>query len=594
MCGIAGICSPTAELHGADARLAAMLASMVHRGPDASGAFVDGTVALGSRRLAIIDLKGGDQPIYNEDETVCLVYNGEVYNFPELRERLLASGHRFRTHTDSETIVHLYEERGPQLVEELNGMFAFALWDARRQRLFAARDRLGVKPLYYAWDGTTLAFASEVRALIAGGFVRAELDPDAFVELLTFQNIISFRSLFRGVDVLPPATTIIVDENGLATDRYWDPELRLADPAPDPSEVLERVRTTFDRAVERQLISDVEVASYLSSGLDSSSVTASAARVLRRLTTFTTGFDVTGAVGMEAEFDEREEAGALAATLGTHHHELLLDSHDLDMVLPRVVLHLEEPRMNFSYPNYLTAGFASCWVKVVLSSVGGDELFAGYPWRYELADRPDFLDRYFEAWSRLLTRDELGEGLAKPLAADVDLDRPRRLYDELMEDTQDLPDLERILAYELKTYLHGLLLIEDKLSMAHSLESRVPFLDNELVDLALTIPASMKLADGVSKSLLRRAMQGRLPETVLARGKTGFVPPQGSWFMQGGYVDEILLSERALSRGLFKPEFVRRLIEEHRSTTRNRRLVLWTLLCLEWWHRIFVEGEHAK
>jgi asparagine synthase (glutamine-hydrolysing) len=593
MCGIAGICSPRAELDGAEAQLAAMLASIVHRGPDAGGMFLDGPVALGARRLAIIDLRGGDQPIYNEDESISLVYNGEVYNFPELRERLIARGHAFRTRTDSETIVHLYEERGSGLVEELNGMFAFALWDARSRRLLVARDRLGVKPLYYVWDGSRLAFASEVRALVAGGFVRPELDPDAFVELLTFQNIVSFRSLFRGVEVLPPATTLTLDESGLTIDQYWDPEPRL-DAGLKLEELLEQVRTTFDGAVERQLISDVEVASYLSSGLDSSSVTASAARVLRRLTTFTTGFDVTGAVGMEAGFDEREDAAALARTLGTHHHELLLDSDDLEMVLPRVVLHLEEPRMNFSYPNYLTAGFASRWVKVVLSSVGGDELFGGYPWRYELAGGPDFLDRYYGAWSRLLTREELEDGLSDELVLDVDLGRPRRLYDDVMARTEGLPDIERMLYYELKTYLHGLLLIEDKLSMAHSLESRVPFLDNELVDLALTIPASLKLDGGVSKSLLRQAMRGRLPESVLTRGKTGFVPPQGMWFTQSSYVDEVLLSDRALARGLYKPGFVARLIEEHRSGARNRRLVLWTLLCLEWWHRIFTEGEHAK
>jgi asparagine synthase (glutamine-hydrolysing) len=595
MCGLAGICSLTARLDGADAKVAEMIASIVHRGPDASGVFVDGSVALGSRRLAIIDLSGGDQPIYNEDGSVCLVHNGEIYNFPELRQRLIARGHEFRTRTDSEAIVHLYEERGPQVVEELNGMFAFVLWDARRRRLLAARDRLGVKPLYYVWNGTTLVFASEVRALVAGGFVRPELDLDAFIELLTFQNIISFRSLFRGVELLPPATTLTLDESGLTTTVYWDPLPRLEPLSHDgEGELLERVRDTFDDAVRRQLIADVEVASYLSSGLDSSSVSAAAARMLPRLTTFTTGFDVSGAVGIEAGLDEREDAAAFARELGTHHHELLLDATDLEMVLPRVVLHLEDPRMNFSYPNYLTAGLASCWVKVVLSSVGGDELFGGYPWRYELAGKPDFLDRYFAAWSRLLTYDELAQGLAKGLLADADLGRPRRLYDEVMARTAGLPDIERVLYYELRTYLHGLLLVEDKLSMAHSLESRVPFLDNALVDLALTIPASIKLDGGVSKSLFRKAMRGRLPEPVLMRGKTGFVPPQGMWFSKRGYLDEILLSERALSRGIYAPGFVERLIEEHRTGTRNRRLVLWTLLCLEWWHRIFVEGEHAK
>ena len=249
--------------------------------------------------------------------------------------------------------------------------------------------------------------------------------------------------------------------------------------------------------------------------------------------------------------------------------------------------------MNFSYPNYLTAGLASRWVKVVLSSVGGDELFAGYPWRYELAG-PGFPDRYYEAWSRLLTRDELAAGLEGPILESVDLDRPRALFDAAMAPTQGLADVDRMLYFEMKTYLHGLLLIEDKLSMAHSLEARVPFLDNRLVELALTIPASRKLEGGVAKSLLRKAMRDRLPTAVLERGKTGFVPPQALWFSQRRYVDEILLSDRALSRGLFRPDFVTRLIEEHRSGARNRRLVLWTLLCLEWWHRIFVDGEHAK
>ena len=567
-----------------------MLASIAHRGPDASGTTVNGTIAMGARRLAIIDLSGGDQPIYNEDATVSLVYNGEIYNSPALSAELEREGHQFRTRTDSETIVHLYEDYGDGVVDKLNGMFAFALWDDRRRRLLIARDRLGVKPVYYVWDGTTLAFASEVRALIAGGFVRPQLDPDAFVELLTFQNIISFRSLFRGVEILPPATRMMLDREGLRFERYWSPEPQLEDGL-DVDDLSERVRVTFDAAVERHLLSDVELASYLSSGLDSSSVTAVAARSLSRLTTFTTGFDVSGAVDFEAGFDEREEAAEFAATLGTHHHDLVLDSHDLEMVLPRVVLHLEEPRMNFSYPNYLTAGFASQWVKVVLSSVGGDELFAGYPWRYELAEERDFVERYYAAWSRLLTRDELAAGLAEN---GVDLERPRRLYDEALAVTEGLPPLERMLNYELTTYLHGLLLVEDKLSMAHSLESRVPFLDNDLVDLALTIPAATKLHGGVSKGLFRHAMRDRLPEAILTRGKTGFVPPQGTWFQQEGYLDAVLLSDRARSRGLYRPGFIEGLIHEHRSGIRNRRLVLWTLLCLEWWHRIFIEGEHAK
>jgi asparagine synthase (glutamine-hydrolysing) len=593
VCGICGICSPAAGLRpDAAAEVATMLGSIVHRGPDSSGAHVDGHAALGARRLAIIDLHGGDQPLYSEDGTVCLVYNGEVYNYRELRSTLRGRGHTLRSSTDSETIVHLYEDEGIELVERLNGMFAFALWDARRGRLFLARDRLGVKPLYYRWDGETLAFASEVKALLAAGRVAPRLDPDAFVELLTFQNILSERSLFQDVRLLPPAGILELDADGLRVRTFWDPL-----PRPDATlsgpDAATAVREVFDRAVERQLVSDVEVACYLSGGLDSSAVTASAVSHLPRLTTFTTGFDLEGVEGMEAGFDERREAAELAARIGAHHHDLVLDPHDLEMVLPRVVRHLEEPRMNFSYPNYLTAGLASRWVKVVLSSAGGDELFGGYPWRYALADAPDFPEGYRGFWTRLLTADELRDGLAPELAGAVDLARPRRLFDEVLERAAHLPPLDRVLYFELKTYLHGLLVVEDKLSMAHSLESRVPFLDNELVDLALEVPAAVKLAGGRSKDLFRRAMAERLPREVVERGKTGFTPPQAAWFRgpQDAYVRDVLLSERARGRGVLRPEFVERLVEEHAAGIQDRRLVLWTLLCMEWWHRIFVDGE---
>lgn len=252
--------------------------------------------------------------------------------------------------------------------------------------------------------------------------------------------------------------------------------------------------------------------------------------------------------------------------------------------------------MNFSYPNYLTAGVASRWVKVVLSAVGGDELFGGYPWRYAVAGKPDFLDRYYACWTRLLTSAQLEEALTPSVRAEVDLGRPRALFDEFMGPTEHLPDLERILYFELRTYLHGLLIVEDKLSMAHSLETRLPFLDKDLVELALTVPADVKLDGAMSKDLFRRAMRGRLPADVVGRSKTGFVPPQSAWFRgsQSEYVEEILLSDRSLGRGLFRPEFLAQTLEEHRAATVDRRHLLWTLLCLEWWHRIFVDGERPS
>jgi len=305
---------------------------------------------------------------------------------------------------------------------------------------------------------------------------------------------------------------------------------------------------------------------------------------------------VSTADGMESRFDERRDAAALASHLGTHHHELLLDSQDMEMVVPRLVRHIEEPRMSFSYPNYLTAGMASRWVKVTLSGTGGDELFGGYPWRYSMADAPDPIERYFASWNRLLTPMELKQALSDRVLVDVDLDRPRMIFDRVLAESEGLPVLDRMLHFEFCTFLRGLLVIEDKLSMAHSLEVRVPFLDNQLVDFALTVPADVKLQGGRSKRLFREAMAGVLPEDVRNRDKSGFTPPQAAWFRQTqiGYTERLLMSDRARGRELWRAEFPGRILEEHRTRKRDHRLLLWTMICLEWWHRIFEDGEYIS
>jgi asparagine synthase (glutamine-hydrolysing) len=594
LCGICGIFSANTPSGRLEREVGAMLAAIWHRGPDASGTFAADGIGLGSQRLAIIDLNSGDQPIYNEDRTLALVYNGEIYNYGALRRELIARGHELRTETDSEVVVHLYEDYGPDLVHRLDGMFAFALWDSRRRRLFIARDRFGVKPLYYTWDGTTLAFGSEVKSLIAAGHVKPKLDPDAALELLSFQNILSERSLFAGVKLLEAGSRLELDADGLRIERWWEP---LPEPEPGLSAdgLPGLLRERFAAAVESQLVADVEVASYLSGGLDTGAITAEAVKHLTRLTTFCTGFDTEGAVGMEAGFDERAVARELAQLLGTHHHELLLDGHDLVMVMGRLVKHLEEPRMSFSYPNHLTAGMASRWVKVVLSGAGGDELFGGYPWRYTMASEPDFREPFYRSWLRLLADDDLTGVLHPDLLAGLDLARPRAVFDGVLDRVEGVPPLDQMLFFEKTTFLHGLLVVEDKLSMAHSLESRVPFLANDLVDFVLTIPASILLADGQSKGLFRKAMASVLPEPVVHRKKTGFTPPQATWFRgaHGDFVERTLLSERATDRKVFNVEFVRRAVAEHRSGTKDRRLLLWTMLGFEWWHRIFVDGEHA-
>ena len=424
-----------------------MVAALAHRGPDASGVHVDDRAALGSTRLAIIDLVGGDPPIYSEDRSVCLVYNGEVYDHLAIRSRLERLGHVFASATDSEAVVHAYEEDGIGSVAALNGMFAFAIWDTRRGELHLARDRFGQKPLYYHWDGTTLVFASEIKALLASGRVPAVLDPDAMVEALTFQNIVSMRSIVRNVSMVPPGSTLKVDEHGLTITRYFDP-MPAPDPAIDARETATLVKQEFTQAVERHLMSDVDVASYLSGGLDTGSIAAIASASLPRLSTFCIGFDVSDAEGLEAGFDELDDARVLAETLGTHHHDLRLDASDMEMVLPRMMRHLEEPRMNFSYPNYLAAGLTSRWVKVVLSGAGGDELFGGYPWRYAHGEGDDFPNSYFRYWNRLLTPDELRDALRPEVLEQVDLERPRAVFDEVMQESEGLPNLDRILYYE--------------------------------------------------------------------------------------------------------------------------------------------------
>ncbi|MGH9282027.1 MAG: asparagine synthase (glutamine-hydrolyzing), partial [Acidimicrobiales bacterium] len=454
MCGIAGLHRPGLPFPESVSGVASMLAAMHHRGPDARGLHeVDGG-ALGAVRLAVIDLHGGDQPLFNEDRSVVVVFNGEIYNHPELFRRLRRNGHQLSSRADSEVIAHLYEDLGVRgLVAELDGMFAFALWDARRQRLHLVRDRFGVKPLHWTWDGTTLAFASEVKAMAAAGVVRPRLDMDAWTELLTFQNILSDRSLFDGVRLLPPGSVLTLDAEGPRVDRFWD-----AYPCPDPSlragpELEEAVRDHFEAGVRRQLVADVEVAAYLSGGLDTGSVAAVAAASLPRLTTFATGFDLSIATGMEATFDERSDARQLAGTLGTHHKELLLDQADLPMILPRLVRAIEEPRLSFSYPNYLTAGMASRWVKVVLSGAGGDEVFGGYPWRYESAARPDWQAGYFEWWQRLLTPASMSELLTDEARSQVDLDRPRRVFNEILDRVDGAAPLDAMLYLEFTTYL---------------------------------------------------------------------------------------------------------------------------------------------
>ena len=597
MCGIAGIFDLAGRPVG-DAEVRAMNNAIRHRGPDDGGQYVEQGLGLANRRLAIIDLSpAGHQPMANEDGSLLLVYNGELYNFTELVPLLQSRGHTFHSKTDTEVVLHAYEEWGPDSLHRMNGMFAFAIWDQRRRELFLARDRFGIKPLYYALHDGRFVFGSEIKSLLHAGIPR-RVSPEALVEYFTFQNMLSDLTLFDGVRLLPAGHTLTVSDEGVASRRYWDLTFDPDDSVGEDA-WAEQIRGTFEEVVTRQLISDVPVGSYLSGGMDSASIAAVASRNVPRLMTFTGGFDLSSVTGLELVFDERADAEVVASEFRTQHYEMVMHAGDMAWALPELVWHLEDLRVGMSYPNYYIAGLASKFVKVALGGAGGDEVFGGYPWRYELVaglDDPKAFDRaYYDYWSRLVPDSDKPAFFADEVWSQARDRSTFDVYRSVLEPAAQLQPLEKALYFEAKTFLHGLLVVEDKVSMAHSLEVRVPFLDNALVALAERIPARIKHGQGGGKELLRKAMAPLLPADIVEKGKQGFSPPDESWYRGPtmDYLREILLDPRSLWRGYFQPSFVRRVLAEHVEGKVNHRLLIWSLLCFEWWNRLFMDGDAA-
>ncbi len=569
-------------------------------------------LALGHRRLSILDLSmAGHQPMANQAKTVWLTYNGEIYNHLDLKKELMGKGHRFVSGTDTEVLLHLYEEYGAACVEKLNGMFAFALWDDRSETLLLARDRYGIKPLYYTEAGHTLAFASEVKALLSLPAVPRAVNHAALVEYFTFQNTFGDVTLFKDIRLLEPGHLMTVMAGRIERRRYWDFNF---EPAEDAGEerCRERLRHLLEDTIKRQLISDVPVGAYLSGGMDSGSITAMAAAGIPRLMTFTGGFDLTNVSGFEAGFDERKDAEELSALFGTEHYQMVFHSGDLEWALPRVIWAIEDLRAGMCYPYYYTARLASRFVKVVLGGTGGDEIFAGYPWRYRMVEgaraEQEFLARYYRYWNRLVPAEQRTQCFSLHVLREAGGHDPYDAFRRVAEPARSMRDpIRRALYFEAKTFLHGLLVIEDKLSMAHSLESRVPLLDHALVDFVTTLPTRYlinrqwdKNPSGdenlAGKYLFRRAMEGVLPDRILLKRKQGFSAPEQSWY-QGpliNYVKAILLDRKTLSRGFFQETFVRRVLDEHLNGAVNHRLLIWSLLSFEFWNRLFMDGDGLK
>jgi asparagine synthase (glutamine-hydrolysing) len=620
MCGVVGVvyldAAPVSPLI-----LKRMTDAIAHRGPDGEGQWIDGNVGLGHRRLAIIDLSpAGRQPMLSADRRYVLSYNGEIYNFRELRTELEARGYQFRSGTDSEVVLNALAAWGPKALDAFNGMFAFAFWDRRERTLLLARDRYGVKPLYYSHQGCCFAFGSEQKAILQVPEIKRRLDKPALLEYFTFQNFFTDRTLLSDVRILPAGHFATFDLNAqhpkLNLTRYWD--FRFAEPGGqvDADEYREELERLFQQAVNRQLVADVELGSYLSGGMDSGAITAEAARAYPNLKTFTCGFDMSSASGIELSFDERVKAEAMSARFKTEHYEMVLKAGDMERVLPDLAWHLEEPRVGQSYPNYYAAKLASKFVKVVMSGAGGDELFGGYPWRYYRAavsnNFEHYVDQYYVFWQRLVDNRHIKQ-LFAPIWEDVKHVWTRDIFRDVFSNHQnqlDRPEdyINHSLYFEAKTFLHGLLVVEDKLSMAHSLETRVPFLDNDLVEFAMRCPVSLKLnnlqevvrinenepgdkqskyflktSDG--KQILRNAMRRYIPQDIIEGVKQGFSAPDASWFKGESidYVRKQLLSGSPRIYSLLDREATEALVNEHLSGQQNRRLFIWSLLSVENW-----------
>jgi asparagine synthase (glutamine-hydrolysing) len=626
VCGIVGKLSLKERID--PVLLERMCAVIEHRGPDSRGTFIEDGVGLGVQRLRIIDLETGDQPIFNEDGSVVVVLNGEIYNYKELRTHLRRNGHRFSTESDTEVIVHLYEDEGIDCVRRLRGMFAFALWDARRRQLLLARDRVGKKPLFYAVKNGTFWFASEAKSILEDPSLERDVNYEAIDCYLHFQYVPDPLSAFQDLSKLPPAHTLVWRDGQIDIGRYWRLSYRPL-PAVSEADAQERIREELLEATRLRLRSDVPLGAFLSGGIDSSAVVAAMAQQVDRVKTFSIGFDVD-------EFDETPYAREVAELFDTDHHELRVEPKAFEIV-PRLVWHYGEPFADDSaIPSFYLAELSRRYVTVALNGDGGDENFAGYH-RYVAANAAQELAGLPPAARSTITRlsDALGTGrrpnsfrsrlhrlahAARLSPADrylgsgfFDDDARAQLYtsdfqaslkESLVRDVIRAPyfssdaqdEVNRLLDVDVHTYLPGALLTKmDIATMAHSLEVRSPLLDHHLMEFVAALPGSWKIQARQTKKIFKDALQPWLPKAILHRGKQGFATPLAAWFR--GELEElpreVLLDPHSLNRGLFREEALRRICDDHVKGVRDNANKLWALIQLELWFRTFIDERRA-
>ena len=630
MCGIVGVYNLNGDSFS-EMHLRKMADAIAHRGPDGDGYFIEENIALGHKRLSILDTsENGAQPMRSKNKDWVITFNGCIYNYLELRKELQLKGHVFLSNSDTEVITEGLAAYGSSFFERLDGMFAVGAWNTKEKCLYLSRDRYGVKPLYYWFTGKSLVFASEIKAIIQHPDYKIGVNLSALNEYFTFQNMFSFSTLFEGVIMLPPANTVKINSMSTSVihNSWWNFDFTNTDDKMTFEDAKEETARLFKNAVGRQMISDVPVGSYLSGGMDSGSITAIASTHVKRLATFTCGFDMSSVTGVEANYDERRDAELMANYFKTEHYEQVINAGDLGWSLPRVVYHLEDLRVGMSYPNYYISRLASKFVKVCLQGTGGDELYGGYPWRYyrvfKSTSQKDYFNQYYDFWQRLVPDGDRGFLFTDLVNKKINNNEPREIFERVFTFNNKLkystPEqhIQNSLYFEIKTFLPGLLLVGDKLSMANGLEERFPFLDNALVNFSQKIPIKHKLGnlenmkridendfrdkrkvyqeydDG--KNVLRKAMMEFLPESIINRKKQGFSAPDESWYRgeNAGYVKKLLLNKKTASADFINPKYIERIIDEHINKRINHRLLIWSFMNFEWWCRLFLHNEKIE
>ena len=634
MCGIAGLASRTPLPPDASRRAIAMRDTLAHRGPDESGIWSDPHAVLAHRRLSIVDLASGQQPLSNEDGSIWVSYNGEIYNHAHLRSELEQRGHRYRTRSDTETIVHAYEEWGDDCVHRFRGMFAFAIWDGPRQRMLLVRDRLGIKPLYWTLAGDVLLFASEIKGLLASGLVEARPNTARLPELLSTRYVSGVETLFQGIQKLLPGHRLVFERGTVQTQQYWNVPVGEHDDAPLTRRrargLVDQFRSLLEDSIRCRLMSDVPLGVFLSGGIDSSAIAALMAQMVSTpIQTFSVAFQ-------DRQFNELEHARTVAAAFGTVSHEVVVDDLAFFDALPRLIWHEDEPIAHpSSVPLYFVSHLARQHVTVVLTGEGSDELLAGYGkymriawnWRagtlYErmphalreivarqiVPQLPGRLGRLaqrsflamartpeamcFDNFAAIRLADQqqlLGPAIRSQAVASVAYGSSAAYFTETGASSTLL---DRLLYVDMKTYLVELLMKQDQMSMAASIESRVPFLDHLLVEFSARLPDAMKLDGWTTKRVLREAVRGLLPDVILKRPKMGFPVPISQWTRGNwnGVVRDVLLDRRTRERGIVDPPAVEALLRAHAAGQTDGADRLWSLLNLELWYRTFIDNQ---